>query len=122
MFSSWFQKLGVSRRQVPAARLYLQLTQKNRESLDALKDILESWHIECGRIHNPSHRVDPNYWRFFNKSQIPSGLYGSCGVLAPQKASADACQDEDIVHASWRHGDTVNKVAVPEGAAGSPPF
>ena len=33
-----------------------------------------------------------------------------------------ALKDEDIVHALWRHRDNMNKVAVSEGAAGSPPF
>jgi hypothetical protein len=39
-----------------------------------------------------------------------------------KRRAPGSCQDEDIVQASWRHGEYLNKVAVPEGAAGSPPF
>ena len=42
--------------------------------------------------------------------------------MASTKAQADTHQDGEIVQASWRHGEHLNKVAVPEGAAGSPPF
>jgi hypothetical protein len=47
------------------ARLYFQFCQKNRESLEVVKDILESRAIECGRVHNPSPKIDPNYWRMY---------------------------------------------------------
>jgi hypothetical protein len=47
------------------ARLYLQLCQKDRGSLESVVRILESWTILCGRVHNPSVRVDPKYWRVF---------------------------------------------------------
>jgi hypothetical protein len=47
------------------SRLYLQLSQKNRDVLETLVEILESWSIRCGRIHNPSVAVDPDYWRFY---------------------------------------------------------
>lgn len=49
----------------PRARLYLQLTQKDRFELLTLKRILESWGIACGEVHNPSAAVDPDYWRFY---------------------------------------------------------
>jgi hypothetical protein len=41
------------------ARCYLQLTQKQRASLEVLVEILESWDISCGRMHNPSARGQP---------------------------------------------------------------
>jgi hypothetical protein len=50
------------------SRLYLQLSQKSRESLETLVQILESWAVHCGRIHNPSASVDPHYWRFYIKA------------------------------------------------------
>src|SRR5262249_25977526 len=53
---------------------------------------------------------------------LPRTISQARGVMAPKQAPADSHQDGEIVHASWRHGDAVNKVAVPEGAAGSPPF
>ncbi len=50
---------------------------------------------------------------------------GGDGLLTPQRLHAELLErleDEDIVHAPRRRGEHVNKVAVPEGAAGSPPF
>jgi hypothetical protein len=52
----------------PIARLYLQLCQKDRGSLESVVEILESWTILCGRVHNPSVGVDPTYWRVFVRS------------------------------------------------------
>jgi LAGLIDADG-like domain len=51
------------------SRLYLQFTQKSRGSLEVLVEILESWNIHCGRIHNPSAGVDPEYWRFYVRAR-----------------------------------------------------
>ena len=48
-----------------SARLYFQFGQKDRDSLGCLRDILSSWGIQTGRVHNPSARVDPHYWRFY---------------------------------------------------------
>jgi hypothetical protein len=50
-------------------RLYVQMCQKDRVSLERVVTILESHGIRCGRIHNPSVRVDPDYWRFFVKTE-----------------------------------------------------
>lgn len=55
--------------QVPNARLYVQLVQKERESLTTLRNILESSGIVCGRLHNPSTRVDPQLWRFYVRAR-----------------------------------------------------
>lgn len=54
---------GVPRR--TGARFYIQFVQKNQIDLARLKGILESLSIECGRLHNPSRDVDPDYWRFY---------------------------------------------------------
>ena len=48
-----------------SARLYFQLCQKSYSHLEVVRKILESWEISCGRMHNPSVRVDPDYWRFY---------------------------------------------------------
>jgi hypothetical protein len=53
----------------PDSRLYIQFCQKDRASLEAVLKILDSWQISCGRIHNPSKRVDPSYWRFYVKAK-----------------------------------------------------
>jgi len=54
---------GVSRD--PKVRYYLYFAQKNLKDLKQVKDWLEKLGIKCGSIHNPSKKVDPNYWRFF---------------------------------------------------------
>lgn len=47
------------------ARFYVQLVQKDRSDLEEVRRYLENLGIRCGRIHNPSVRVDPDYWRFY---------------------------------------------------------
>lgn len=54
---------GISR--TSNVRYYIYFAQKNREDIEQLKLYLEELRIECGRIHNPSKRVAPDYWRFF---------------------------------------------------------
>lgn len=54
---------GVSRD--PKVRYYLYFAQKNLKDLMQVKIWLEELGIICGSIHNPSKKVDSNYWRFF---------------------------------------------------------
>ena len=106
----------------PDARLYLQFAQKDRQSLETVKEILRSWEIECGRIHNPSAEVDPDYWRFFVRAASHQRFMKLVGSWHPTKR---ALIETRMKIESTPHGDVgtnVNKVAVPEGAAGSPPF
>jgi hypothetical protein len=67
------------------ARLYLQYTQKDRSSLESLWKILESWEIACGRIHNPSHRIDPDYWRFYIRCKSHERFMKLVGSWHPRK-------------------------------------
>jgi hypothetical protein len=46
-------------------RFYVQLALKNCQKLERIKQILQESDISCGKIHNPSSRVDPEYWRFY---------------------------------------------------------
>jgi len=47
-------------------RFYIQLVQKDKKKkIERLKKILSDLGIETGAVHNPSVRVDPNYWRVF---------------------------------------------------------
>ena len=48
-----------------SAKFYIQLAQKNRRKIENLKFILNSLGISVGKIHNPSKKVDPDYWRIF---------------------------------------------------------
>ena len=52
------------------ARLYVQYCQNDRKSLEIVAKILASWGIASGVIHNPSARVDPDYWRFFVRANL----------------------------------------------------
>ena len=46
-------------------RFYIQFVQKDNLKLKKIKQMLSELGISSGTIHNPSKRVDPNYWRFF---------------------------------------------------------
>ncbi len=46
-------------------RFYIQLVQKDHRKIEVIKNLLGSLGIEGGKIHNPSQRVDPDYWRVF---------------------------------------------------------
>jgi len=46
-------------------RFYIQLVQSDKSKLIKLKKILNDLGIETGKIHNPSKKVDPNYWRMY---------------------------------------------------------
>ncbi len=48
-----------------AQRFYVQFTQKDKHDLKRVRDHLEQLGIQCGVIHNPSVRADPDYWRFY---------------------------------------------------------
>ncbi len=47
------------------SRFYIQLVQKDRFKLEWIKTVLAELGIASGVIHNPSIKVDPNYFRFF---------------------------------------------------------
>lgn len=46
-------------------RFYIQLVQKNFGKIEQIKSLLSDLDIESGKIHNPSKKVDPDYWRIF---------------------------------------------------------
>jgi hypothetical protein len=69
----------------PSARLYLQLCQKDRANLETAREILESWAIRCGRVHNPSVRVDPDYWRFYVRAGSHQRFMTTVGSWHPRK-------------------------------------
>ncbi len=47
------------------SRFYVQFAQKDRVDLQHLQGCLERLGVKCGRMHNPSVRVAPDYWRFY---------------------------------------------------------
>jgi hypothetical protein len=71
--------------QIPGARFYIQFTQKDLIELGKVKAILEGLDIRCGKIHNPSSRVDPGYWRFFVRAQSYRSFATVIGSWHPRK-------------------------------------
>ncbi len=58
---------GISRKS--EVRYYIYFAQKNLPDLNEVKTYLEELGIKCGKVHNPSKLIDPEYWRFFISSQ-----------------------------------------------------
>lgn len=71
--------------QSPNARFYIQFTQKDRDELEKVKTILERMEIQCGNLHNPSVRIDPNYWRFFVAAKSYRTFANEIGSWHPRK-------------------------------------
>jgi len=69
----------------PRARFYIQLVQKDRLSLETLRSFLEDASISCGPLHNPSVRVDPDYWRFYVRSNSHERFVRTVGSWHPRK-------------------------------------
>lgn len=68
------------------ASLYIQFVQKNLASLTRVKNILEQIEVRCGAIHNPSRKVDPEYWRFFVRRGSHQHFIAEVGSWHPRKA------------------------------------
>lgn len=66
-------------------RYYIYFAQKNLTDLKQVKQILEENNIVCGRIHNPSKLVDPNYWRFYIRKQSYIDFAKLVGSSHPEK-------------------------------------
>ena len=57
------------------SRMYIQFTQKDRADLSVVHRFLADLGIRCGRLHRPSRRVAPEYWRFYVAARsIPAFL------------------------------------------------
>jgi hypothetical protein len=67
------------------ARFYIQLCQKNREELRSVRAILEEEGIRCGVLHNPSKTIDPDYWRFFVRTQSHDAFLTIISTWHPRK-------------------------------------
>ena len=65
---------------------YLYFAQKNRTDLDQLRSFLSELHIKCGRVHNPSRRVAPQYWRFYVSRRCIPRFATIVGSWHPRKA------------------------------------
>jgi hypothetical protein len=74
---------GIPRRN--ESRFYIQMVQKDRADLERVRAFLEELSIHCGRIHNPSVRVDPDYWRFYVLSRSHEEFIRRVGSWHPRK-------------------------------------
>jgi intein/homing endonuclease len=66
-------------------RFYIQLVQKDRIKLEKIRRILLDLGIAVGEIHNPSVRIDPNYWRMFIRTQAHRKFSEMIGSWHPRK-------------------------------------
>lgn len=66
-------------------RFYIQLVQKDKQKIEKLKEVLAELGISTGTIHNPSVRVDPNYWRVFVSTRSHSAFAHVIGSWHPKK-------------------------------------
>lgn len=69
------------------APFYIQLVQKDKGKMQMLKELLQSLGIKTGVLHNPSHRVDPNYWRCFVSTTSHSDFARIVGSWHPVKSA-----------------------------------
>ena len=73
--------------QIPSRKPYTYFAQKDREDLEEVRQILIRLGVDCGRIHNPSRRVDPNYWRFYLRRQSILRFASLVGSWHPRKGA-----------------------------------
>jgi hypothetical protein len=66
-------------------RFYIYFCQKDKRDLLEVKEYLEEIGISCGVIHNPSIKVDPNYWRFFVRAKSYSKFAKIISSSHPEK-------------------------------------
>jgi DNA-binding transcriptional regulator WhiA len=66
-------------------RFYLQFAEKNKSRLEKVKNLLEQLGIECGKIHCPSSKEDPDYWRFYVRAKSYRKFIDMIGSWHPRK-------------------------------------
>lgn len=69
----------------PKVRFYLYFCQKNKKVLLQIKRYLCDFGITSGEIHNPSIRVDPDYWRFYIRAKSYHDFAKIVGSNHPEK-------------------------------------
>jgi len=68
-------------------RFYLSFSQKNKKDLSEVRNFLEENKIASGVIHNPSKKVDPDYWRFFIRAISYLRFIKLIGSFHPEKSN-----------------------------------
>ena len=67
------------------SKFYIQLVQKDRIKIEKLVVMLKSLGVETGKIHNPSAKIDPNYWRVFVSTKSHKDFARKVGSWHPIK-------------------------------------
>jgi hypothetical protein len=67
------------------ARFYVQFVQRDAADLARVREFLVEEGVACGRLHNPSRRVDPDYWRFYVRAESWPVFARSIGSWHPRK-------------------------------------
>ncbi|MBI3443150.1 hypothetical protein HY008_00600 [Candidatus Woesebacteria bacterium] len=71
----------------PKVRFYLYFCQKDKKVLEQVKNYLAEFGLFSGVIHNPSYRVDSNYWRFYIKAKSYKNFINLISSSHPEKLS-----------------------------------
>ena len=66
-------------------RFYLQFAEKNKSRLEKVKNLLEELGIQCGKVHCPSSKVDPDYRRFYVRANSYDRFVDKIGSWHPRK-------------------------------------
>jgi len=66
-------------------RFYLQFAEKNRARIEKVHNLLKELGISCGKIHNPSRLIDPDYWRFYVRADSYDKFVKDIGSWHPRK-------------------------------------
>jgi hypothetical protein len=69
----------------PSARFYVQFVQKDWADLSRLREVLVGEGLVCGGLHNPSRRVDPDFWRFYVGAASQRSFASVVGSWHPRK-------------------------------------
>lgn len=68
-----------------SVRFYLYFAQKDQQDLLQVRSFLQELNISCGKMHNPSKKVDPDYWRFYISAKSISDFAKIVGSAHPGK-------------------------------------
>ena len=70
-----------------SVRYYIYFAQKDYKDLVQVRMYLTDVGIVCGKIHNPSAKIDPNYWRFYVAAKSYRDFAVKIGSRHPEKKS-----------------------------------
>ena len=68
-----------------SVRFYIYFCQKDKSDLLEVKEYLEEIGVITGAMHNPSYKVDPNYWRFYVRAKSYSKFAKIISSNHPEK-------------------------------------